>query len=128
MTDKEVNESGGSEEGRMGVVVRCSPSLTGGQRRYLRGLGHHLKPVVWVGDRGWHEGVQRQIEIALLRHELIKVKARGATPPERAALAEAIHGATGAQVAQIVGRMILVYQAHPEKPQIVLPGAKSRGK
>lgn len=105
----------------VGVVVRCSPALTGAQRRHLRSLGHHLKPVVQIGDKGLHEAVVKQIARALLDHELIKVKARGASAQVRAEMAEAIHKATGAQIVQLLGQVILVYAAHPDKPRITLP-------
>lgn len=104
-----------------GVVLRCSPGLTGGQRRHLRALGHHLKPVVMVGDRGLHDAVLAQIDRALLDHELIKVKLLGGDTQEREQAAELIHARTGAQVVQMLGRVVLLYARHPEKPRIDLP-------
>ena len=44
------------------------------QRKRLRGLAHALRPAVHVGARGLTEAVTRQIDEALERHELIKVK------------------------------------------------------
>ena len=114
-------------ESRGSAVIECSPLLSGAQRRYLRGLGHHLKPVVLIGDKGIHEGLVRQISLALEDHELIKIKARGADAGERAALARELHARTGAQIAQIVGRTLLLYLANPSEPKIKLPGA-SKGR
>jgi RNA-binding protein len=112
---EEKNESRGQ------AVIDCSPQLSGAQRRHLRGLGHHLKPVVMIGDKGLHETLIKQIDRALEDHELIKVKARGANPSERSAAARSIHSETGAQVVQIVGRTLLLYREHPETPRIRLP-------
>ena len=36
--------------------------LTGKQRRHLRGLAHHLKPVVQLGNKGLTDGLLAQID------------------------------------------------------------------
>ena len=48
--------------------------LSGKQRRYLRGLGHALRPVVQLGKDGIDDGVVAAIDRALTDHELIKLK------------------------------------------------------
>ncbi|MDP2248230.1 MAG: YhbY family RNA-binding protein, partial [Nitrosomonadales bacterium] len=47
------------------------------QITYLRGLGHHLNPVVSIGNNGLTEQVLKEIELALTAHELIKIKVSG---------------------------------------------------
>jgi RNA-binding protein len=87
-------------------------------RRRLRADGHHLSPVVQVGKEGVTEGVLRQLDQALLDHELVKVKMGTETPEDRFASAEAlVAGAEGAHLAQILGRTLLVYRRHPRKPR-----------
>ncbi|MFB9886631.1 ribosome assembly RNA-binding protein YhbY [Balneatrix alpica] len=49
-------------------------SLSIEEKKRLRGLGHQLKPVVYVSDRGLSEGVVQETDRALEDHELIKVK------------------------------------------------------
>ncbi len=49
-------------------------SLSGKQVRFLRGLGHHLKPVVMIGKDEVSEAVISATDEALGIHELIKVK------------------------------------------------------
>lgn len=130
MKDEEEKSSNADQAdgaAHVGVVVRCSPALNGTQRRYLRSIAHHLKPIVMVGDKGLHEGVLKQVERALLDHELIKVKLRGASVEDRRKAAEFFHKNAKAQVAQILGRMLLLYKEHPEKPKIELP-RKSKSK
>ena len=51
-------------------------TLSPAQKRFLRGMTHHINPVVIVGDKGLTENVLEEIEIALDHHELIKVKLR----------------------------------------------------
>ena len=51
------------------------------QKKYLRGLGHDLKPLVLVGDAGLSEGLLAEFETTLAHHELIKVRLRPGTEP-----------------------------------------------
>ena len=39
-------------------------TLSESQKKYLRGLGHGLKPVVMIGDAGLTEGVRRSSRLA----------------------------------------------------------------
>ena len=43
-------------------------------KKYLRSLGHPLKPVVTVAGNGLTESVVTEINRALNDHELIKIK------------------------------------------------------
>ncbi|MGA8890057.1 MAG: ribosome assembly RNA-binding protein YhbY [Anaeromyxobacteraceae bacterium] len=87
-------------------------------RRRLRSAGHHLSPVVQVGKEGVTEAVLRQVDQALTDHELVKVKVGTETPEDRFGSAEALlAGSEGAQLAQILGRTMLLYRRHPKKPR-----------
>ncbi len=86
-------------------------------RKALRAAGHHLDPVVQVGKEGVSEAVLRQLDEQLLAHELVKVRIGTESPEDRFEAAERLGAAVGAQVAQILGRTVLVYRKHPEKPQ-----------
>lgn len=103
------------------MVLRCSETLSGAQRRHLRGLGHALPPVVQVGHQGLHAGLLLAVEDAVLDHELIKVRILETCPWERETVALWLHEATGTAVVQILGRSLLLYAPHPEKPRIRLP-------
>ena len=103
-----------------GLVTRLSPDLTGRQRQHLRGLGHHLQPVVLVGQRGISENLMENVSSALLSHELIKVKVHDSDDmPE---VAQHIHDHTSAQLVQKIGKVMLFFKAHPDEPKIKLPG------
>jgi RNA-binding protein len=95
--------------------------LTGKQRRYLRGLGHPLDPVVQLGKDGIDEGVVAAVNAALTQHELIKVRVGTEAPEERHDAAERLASETSSSVAQVLGRTILLYRKHPKKPKIKLP-------
>jgi RNA-binding protein len=94
--------------------------LTGKQRRRLRALGHHLEPVVQVGKEGASETVAQALDAALLDHELVKVRLGENAPGDRHDLAAALAAASGSEVAQVLGRTVLLYRPHPEDPQIDL--------
>lgn len=97
--------------------------LTGKQKRYLRGLGHGLKPVILIGKNELEEGLIKETEAALACHELIKVKVLENCMLDRHEAAEGLAGATGADVAQVLGKTFLLYRA-AEKPSISLPAGK----
>ena len=99
------------------------PDLTGKQKRYLRGLGHHLEPVIHLGKGGVNENVIRQADEALEAHELIKVRFGDGFGQTANDGARDLAGPTGSAVAGRVGRTALLYRRRKEKPEIELPPA-----
>ena len=95
--------------------------LTNVQIRYLRGLAHRRKPVVYLGQKGVTPSVLAELDAALTVHELVKVKLAGERDA-KAALVERLRGETGAEVVQQIGHVLTLYRRHPEKPQLALPG------
>ena len=89
--------------------------LTERQKRHLRGLAHHLKPVVMVGQAGLSEGVFNEIGVALDHHELIKVKLAGAGRSERLPMIAAIAEQAGAETILSIGQMAVFYRPNPQK-------------
>jgi RNA-binding protein len=86
-------------------------------RKALRAAGHHLSPVVQVGKEGVSAAVLAQLDEQLAVHELVKVRIGTESPEDRFEAAERLGAAAGAQIAQILGRTVLVYRRHPEKPR-----------
>jgi RNA-binding protein len=95
-------------------------ALTGKQRRALRALGHHLAAVVQVGHDGVTPGVVTALEQALWDHELVKVRVSAEAPDDRLEVADKLSTATGAEVAQVLGRTLLLYKPNPDEPRIRL--------
>ena len=91
------------------------------QRRHLRGLAHHLKPVVMVGQDGLKPSVLAEVDAALTAHELIKVRVAAADREERAALVAEIVASSGADVVQSIGHVAALFRRNPKKPRIALP-------
>ena len=90
--------------------------LTGKQLRYLRGAGHHLKPLVTVGRDGITSHIINAVNAVIEAHELVKVKIGNGCPLERQAAAAAIAEETGSEVVQILGKTFLVFRENPERP------------
>ncbi len=102
-------------------------ALTGKQRRHLRALGHALEPVVQVGKQGLTETVVAAVDEALARHELVKVRIGTECPEDRHEVAERLGPAVKGEVAQVLGRTLLVYRRHPKEPKIQLPQREAEG-
>ena len=94
--------------------------LTSRQLRYLRGLTHHLQPVVMVGDKGLSENVMTEIQTALEHHELIKLKLR-TDRDTRQTLINRISELYGAEKIHVIGQVACFYKRNTEKPVIELP-------
>ncbi|MDQ7064026.1 MAG: ribosome assembly RNA-binding protein YhbY [candidate division KSB1 bacterium] len=95
--------------------------MTGKQRRFLRGLGNSLKPIVFVGQQGVTDAVIEAIEMAFNAHELVKIKLQQSVLEDRQAVAEQLARATRSHLVQVLGRTILLFRRHAEKPKIELP-------
>lgn len=104
-------------------------TLSGSQRRHLRGLAHHLKPVVQIGQAGVTEPALAEIEAALISHELIKVRLPAGDREEREEWLTAIASGTGAATVSRIGHVATFYRPHPdeEKRQIRLPDPPRSG-
>lgn len=109
--------------GEDGLPKRPSPvgPVKGRGIRYLRGLGHHLEPVVQIGKDGITDALVAATNEALRTHELIKVKVGTECPTDRKEAGPELAAKTGATLAQILGRTLLLYKRHPSKPKIELP-------
>jgi RNA-binding protein len=93
------------------------------QRKYLRGLGHTLNPVLLIGNGGLTAGVIAEARRALNDHELIKVKFRaGARETRDAGLAE-LATSTDSVLVQRIGHTALYYKRRNDRPGIVIPDA-----
>lgn len=90
------------------------------QQKTLRGLGHHLKPVVMIADKGLSDTVAHEIEQALTFHELIKVSIRAGERSERDAIIDAISKRFDAELVQRTGNIALFFRRNLDAPKVVL--------
>lgn len=104
------------------MLLHCiAMTLSESQKKYLRGLGHALKPVIMVGDKGLGESLLTEFESVLDHHELIKVRVRVGDRKARDAMIEELCSRAGALLVQRIGNVALLYKENPEKKKIQLP-------
>jgi RNA-binding protein len=97
-------------------------TLTPRQRAHLRSAAHHLKPIFQVGKEGITDSALRAVADAFNTRELLKVKIQEAAPlTARDAGSELAGKLESVEHVQTIGRTIVLYREHPEKPQIRLP-------
>lgn len=91
-----------------------SITLSTKQKQFLKGLAHHLNPVVMIGNNGLTEGVLAEIDNALAHHELIKVKIAGADCEVKQLIIDAIVRETNASAVQTIGHILVLYRPSQE--------------
>jgi RNA-binding protein len=101
------------------------PELTPAERRSLKARAHRLKPVVRTGEAGLSAAVMAEIDRQLTCHGLIKVRLTAADRKERAALAQALEAALGANLVQRIGRILVLFRPKPEGSPAP-PGRRAR--
>ena len=90
-------------------------SLSEAQKKYLRGRGHALKPLIMVGESGLSDSLLAEYESTLDHHELIKVRVRVGDREARDAMIEKLCQDSRATLVQRIGNVALVYRANPQK-------------
>lgn len=105
-------------------MAETLPKLTGKQAKYLRGLGHPLKPILRVGKSGVTGALIKQTASALETHELIKMKLLQSCPETIKEVAASVTERVPCQLAQSIGKTLLLYKKREENPKIVLPENK----
>ncbi len=88
--------------------------LTPERKKQMRAIGHHLKPVILIGDNGMSTRLLEELDRALKDHELIKIKVR-AERDARKILIASLCNETGAHCVQSVGAIALLFRA-AERP------------
>lgn len=87
--------------------------LKSSQKKYLKGLAHSLKPLVYIGLAGVESNLIKAIEENLLAHELIKIKFIK-LKEEKNVLLELIQIKTKATLVGLIGNVAILYKQHKE--------------
>jgi len=104
----------------------AATDLTEPQRKHLKRLAHHRRPIVQTGANGLTDAVLVEIERGLNDHELIKVRLVAGDRDERSAMIAEICERTASTLVQRIGHVAVLYRPHPKKPAIELPQAAKR--
>ncbi len=73
-----------------------------------------LKPVVSVGQKGLSENLHQEIDQALIRHELVKLRIPGYEREQRRELGRQICARHAAQLVEAIGGVIVLYRQNRE--------------
>jgi RNA-binding protein len=95
--------------------------LSESQKKFLRGLGHALKPVIMIGDAGLSESVMSEFRSTIEHHELIKVRVRASDRETRDNIISELCQKGSAELVTRIGNVALIYRRNDENPQIPLP-------
>ena len=102
-------------------------NLGGKGARHLRGLGHHLSPLVMIGKDGITDNLTDALEEVLAAHELVKVKIQDGCPYARVEAAELLAQKSKSRIAQIIGKTFLLFRENKELKEdkkIKMPSGK----
>jgi RNA-binding protein len=98
--------------------------LKGYQKKYLKGLVHGMKPVVFIGRKGLSPTVTRAVDESLEKHEIVKVKFSDFKEKSlKKEMAGVIEKQTESELVGMIGHMAIFYRQHkdPEKRKIQVP-------
>lgn len=97
--------------------------LTGKQRAYLRKLAHNLDPIFQVGKNGVEDAFVKQVEEALEKRELIKIKVLENSGLDARDVSNALCEEIGAEGIQAIGSKLVLYKESKKNPKIEIPKA-----
>jgi len=101
--------------------------LTPKERQALKALAHGLKPVVLLGSAGLSPAVVKEIDRALLAHELIKVKVPGDDRSEREELFASLAESLSAARVQAIGKLLVLFRPAPEEEDQAPKAPRQKG-
>ena len=92
-------------------------SLNTSQIKSLRAEGHRLrlKPIVTIGQHGLSDNVSQEIDQALNRHELLKIRIPALGKPGKKELATAICQQQQAELVEMIGNVIVIYRRNAKQ-------------
>lgn len=94
--------------------------LSGSQRKHLRSMAHHYKPVVMIGKNGVTPALIEAVKHALEEHELIKIKFID-FKDERNELTDNILKETDAAIIGRIGNTAILYKQNPDPEKRIVP-------
>lgn len=87
------------------------------ERQALKGEAHALDPVVLLGAQGLTEAVMKEIDRALAKHALIKVRVPSDDRDEREAIYVRVAQELGAARVQSIGKLLVLWRPLPDEEQ-----------
>lgn len=79
-------------------------------KKQLRAIGHGLKPVIIVGQKGISDNLLAETDRSLSDHELIKIKLASMDRDQRSKQIEEICSQCKAELVQSIGKVALIFR------------------
>ncbi|NLY67614.1 MAG: ribosome assembly RNA-binding protein YhbY [Tissierellia bacterium] len=95
--------------------------LTGKQRSYLKGIANRLEPIFQVGKNGITENFIKQVDDALEKREIIKIKVLNNSLLDAKEVASEVAKKTNAEFVQSIGNKFVLYRESKKNKKIILP-------
>ena len=94
--------------------MNTNEALSGKQKKHLRKIAHHLRPIVTLTKLDFTENALKETIRAMSDHELIKVKIEDPDKLKRHAIGSKISKLTNSNLIQTIGKCVVLYKASPE--------------
>lgn len=94
--------------------------LSTNQKKYLRGIAHHINPMIIIGSNGVTDSLMAELESTLEHHELLKIKMAIGDREDRQKIVHYILEETGALLVQSIGKTCVIFR-QKEETEIPLP-------
>lgn len=104
-----------------GMVIHM---LTSKQRAYLRSIAQSYETILQVGKGGISDNLITQVNDALRKRELIKLRVLDNSMLTAREAAEELAKAAGADVVQVIGSRFVLYKPNPKEPVIDMKSVK----
>ena len=92
--------------------------LNSQQRALLRGIASNYETIFQIGKGGISETMISQVDDALRKRELIKLRVLDNSMYTAREAAEEIASKTGADVVQVIGSRFVIFKRNPKEPVI----------
>lgn len=92
--------------------------LTSKQRAYLRSIAAEYDTIFQIGKGGVTETICKEVDDALRKRELIKLRVLDNSGWTAREAADAIAEQTGADVVQVIGSKFVLFKRNPKEPVI----------
>ncbi len=107
------------------TAIQLSPA----QRKEHRSEAHHLDPVVMIGGDGLTPAVEKEVDLALKAHGLIKVRVFSDDRPARESMLATLADKLDAAPIQHIGKLLVLWRPIPPKEVVVrddrMPGPRT---
>lgn len=95
--------------------------LTGKQRSFLKSIANTMDPIFQIGKNGITDNFIKQVDDALEKREIIKIKVLNNSLLDAKEVASILAEKTNAEFVQSIGNKFVLYRESKKNKKIILP-------